>query len=192
MNRILRRSIRRGVVLLWLGLFVVVALAAEDAASIVRRLRELRNKPNAEALSMVWPHLDSPDASVREAARFVVQAQPFEMWKERALEEKNTWASLELLRALIESCPRSQAASLSPHLCEQITTLRLEQMEAAQLREATRLTRLLWQRLGPLSADELHQMRDLWSHLPAMADAGAARERQELLEFLRTARPRSP
>src|SRR6185295_8711480 len=99
-------------------------------------------------------------------------------WKDRAIEEKNTWASLEVLRALAESCPREQGRDLSPHLCEQMTTLRLEQMEPAQLRAAMRLVRLVIQRLGPVSADELQQMRDLWTNLPAPADAGVARERR--------------
>jgi hypothetical protein len=192
MNRILRRSIRCGAMVLWLGLSAIPAAAEEDAASIVRKLVALRKAPAVEPLNAAWPHLDSPDASVREAARLTVQSLPFEKWKDRALEEKSTWASLELLRALAESCLRNEAAALSPHLCEQITTLRLEQMEPAQLIAAMRVTRLVIERMGPVSEDELHQMRDLWGHLSAPGDAGAAREREVLIAFLGKARPRSP
>ena len=36
-----------------------------------------------------WPYLDSPIvAAVREVARVAVEAQPFDTWKQRALEEK--------------------------------------------------------------------------------------------------------
>ena len=190
MNRILRGSIPRRATVFWFGLLTVIALAGEDAASILRKLNELRKAPDPAALDVAWSHLDSPEASVREAARQVVQAQPFEKWKDRALEEKSTWASLELLRALVEACPRSQMATFSPHVCEQITTLRLEQMEKTQLLAAIRVTRLVVERLGPLSEDELQQMRDLWTHLPPPADSASVKERQGLLEFLRMARPR--
>lgn len=192
MNRILRRGIRYGAMVLWLGWCAAVAFAAEDAAAVVRKLAALRKAPDATALDVAWAHLDSPEPAVREAARQVVQALPFEKWKDRAIEEKGTWASLELLWALAESCPREEARALSPHLCEQITTLRLEQMEPAQLIAAMRATRLMFERMGPLSEDEVHQMRDLWTNLPAPADAGAARERRELVEFLGKARPRTP
>lgn len=187
MNRILRGRVRSRALALWFCLLAGFASGAEDSASILRKLGELRKTPDSGALDVAWPHLDAAEASVREAARLVVQAQPWEKWKGRALEEKRTWASLELLRALAESCPRDQAARLSPHLCEQITTLRIEHMDAAQWRAAIRVTRLLWERLGPLSGDELQQLRDLWTHLPVPADGAAAREQKELLEFLRMA-----
>lgn len=194
MNRILRNSIVYGAMTLRcpavLCLLVVTVWAGDDAAVILRKLRDFQTAPNPAALNFAWPYLDSSDTSVREAARIAVQAQPFEKWKDRAMEEKNTWASLELLRALVESCPRSQTTALSPHICEQITTLRLENMDVAQLLAAIRLTRSVFERLGPLSDDELQQMRDLWTHLAPPTDAGVARERQELVEFLRTAHPR--
>jgi hypothetical protein len=192
MNRILRRGTRFGAMVLWLIFSTAIVSAADKKASAVRRPAAPQKMSDAKVLDEVWPHLDSPEASVREAARLTVQSLPFEKWKDRALEEKSTWASLELLRALAESCPRNEAAALSPHLCEQITTLRLEQMEPAQLIAAMRVTRLVIERMGPVSEDELHQMRDLWGHLSAPGDAGAAREREVLIAFLNKARPRSP
>jgi len=185
---------RRGLLILvhaLLGLaFLATSRAADDADSIRRQLAAFQRAPNPAALDFAWPYLDSPEAGLREAARKTVQAQPFADWKDRALEEKSTWASLEILRALTESCPRGEAAALSPHLCEQISTLRLEAMDPAQLRAAIRLTRLVFDRLGPVSEDERQQMVDTWSHLSPPADALAATDWRALLEFLRAVHPR--
>jgi len=170
--------------------FLATIQAAGDADSVRRQLAAYQRVPAPTALDFAWPYLDSPDSDLREAARKAVQAQPFAQWKERALEEKNTWASLEILRALTESCPRGEAAALSPHLCEQISTLRLEAMDPAQLRAAIRLTRLVFDRLGPVSEDERQQMVDAWSHLPPPTDAPAATDWRALLEFLRAVHSR--
>jgi len=164
-----------------------LAQAPQEANSILRTLTQMRERPNPAALDLAWPHLDSPDAAIREAARLVIQAQPFERWKARALEEKDTWASLEILRALVVAVPRAQAAELSPHLCEQITTLRLEHMDAAQQLAALQLTRLVFARLGPVSADERHQMLDLWSHFAGARTAAVRAEQARLLTHLESA-----
>lgn len=87
---------------------------AEETPVVLRQLQEIRQKGGPAALDTAWPFLDSEQAAIRGAAREAIQAQPFETWKARALEEKSTWASLEILRALVESCPRDQRAQLSP------------------------------------------------------------------------------
>jgi hypothetical protein len=163
--------------------------AAEETPVMLRRLQELRQKGGPATLETAWPFLDSEHAAIREAARQAIQAQPFETWKARAIEEKRTWASLEILRAVVESCPRDQKSQLSPHLCEQITTLRIEHMDEPQILAALRLTRLVFEGLGPVSEDERLQMLDLWSGVPL---AVATKERQKLIEFLQTVRPRRP
>lgn len=171
----------------WLAASVAVG---EDVHGFLRKLREFQAGPNAQAVDFAWPYLDSPDGALREAARIAIQRQPFGQWKDRALEEKGTWASLELLRALIESCPREQTGGLLPHVCEQITTLRLEQMETAQLRASIGLTRLVFAGRGPVTEDERQQMIDLWSHLPPPSDAVLLMEWRGLLDFLRAVRPK--
>jgi len=185
MNRILRPPRLAALIpLLLVALYPLTPRAQDPAESIRRRLAEDQRQPNTAALDFAWPHLDSPDATLREAARRVIEAQPFETWKARALEEKSTWASLEALRALAEACPPAQAAELSPHLCEQITTLRLEHMDAAQQLASIRVTRLVFLRLGPVSEDERRQMLDLWSHFQPLPPA--AEELRGLLLFLGT------
>lgn len=158
-----------------------------DPEAVRKALADFQRRPRPGAVDFVWPHLDSTDASIRQAARLALEAQPFAVWKERAIEEKSTWASLEALRALIGACPPASAAALSPHLCEQITTLRIEQMDEAQLLAALQLTRLVFTQLGPLSADERSQMLDLWSHLDAPGFPRAKAECARLTAFLETA-----
>lgn len=156
--------------------------AAAQAAQ--QKLAPFQGKVDAQAIDVAWPYLNSSDCAVREVARVAVEAQPFDSWKQRALDEKKPWASLEALRALIEACPKSEAAALSPHLCEQITTLGIEQMSEAQQLAALQLTRSIFTHLGPVSADERAQMLDLWSHFPEPLTGRAKAEVTRLIAFI--------
>jgi hypothetical protein len=115
------------------------------------------------AQEKAWSDLDSADATMREAARKAIEAQPFHTWKSRAMEETRPWASIEGLLALCHACPLSEGVALRPHLCESITTLRIEQMSEEQMLAAVRLTRLVCTRFGEPTEDERQQMIDLWS-----------------------------
>ena len=171
-------------------MFCAMASASgiDDAAQAVQqKLAAFQGRVDAHALDVAWPYLDSPDAAVREVARVAVEAQPFDTWKQRALGEKKPWASLEALRALIEACPHAQAADLSPHLCEQMTTLGIEQMSEAQQLAALQLTRAIVVRLGPVSADERTQLLDLWSHFTEPLTGRAKAEVARLVAFIEKA-----
>ena len=86
--------------------------------------------------------------SVREAARLTVESQPFDSWKQRALDEKSAWGSIEALRALTEACPKAEAADLSPHICQEIVLFRVDEMNESQQLEVLQLTRAVFSRLG--------------------------------------------
>ncbi len=156
----------------------------EAVKALQQKLAVFQGRVDPKALDAAWPYLDSTDCAVREVARLAVEAQPFDTWKQRALDEKKPWASLEALRALIEACPRDQAAALSPHLCEQVTTLGIEQMSEAQQLAALQATRAIFTRLGPVSADERAQMLDMWSHFPEPLTGRAKAEVARLVAFL--------
>jgi hypothetical protein len=171
------------------GILLVCACTAmgavnEAAKALQQKLAAFQGRVDPKALDVAWPYLDSTDCAVREVARLAVKAQPFDSWKQRALDEKKPWASLEALRALIEACPPGQTAALSPHLCEQITTLGIEQMSEAQQLAALQLTRLIFVRLGPVSADERAQMLDMWSHFPEPLTGRAKAEVARLVAFI--------
>lgn len=168
-------------------LFAVTCRADDPVKVVQQKLAVFQGRVDASAVNVAWPYLDSPDAAVREAARLAVKAQPFDTWKQRALDEKKPWASLEALRALIEACPHGEAAGLSPHLCEEITTLGIEQMSEAQQLAALQLTRAIFVRLGPVSADERAQMLELWSHFPEPLTGRAKAEVTRLIAFMEKA-----
>jgi len=163
------------------------AATPEPVKTVPTQLAALRDHVDPHALDVAWPYLNSRDPALREAARLAVEAQPFDTWKQRALDEKGTWASLESLRALIEACPKAQAAELSPHLCEEVTALRIDEMNEAQQLATLQLTRTIFVRLGPVSADERMQMLDLWSHFPGPLTARARAELTRLVGFLEKA-----
>lgn len=161
-----------------------------DAATLRGQLAAFHGRQDARALETAWPHLDSADPSIREAARLAVEAQPFASWRQRALGETRSLAALEALLALVRACPPAEAEELRPHVCEGISTLHLEGMSAGQQLAAVRLTRLACTRLGPPSADERSQLTDLWTHFLPPKNAVAkdspalGRAIRELLKFL--------
>jgi putative heme-binding domain-containing protein len=95
-----------------------VACAAH--ADAMRRLRlelEGRHRPlGPSAVEFAWPNLDSPDPLIRYAARTAVEHQPLETWRERALSEQRTTASLTALLALARSGEQGAAASVIDRL----------------------------------------------------------------------------
>jgi hypothetical protein len=142
-----------------------------------------------------WTNLDSSDASVRDAARKKIETEPLSSWRARAIGETRPWASIEALLALCHACPLSEGPALRPHLCESITTLRIEEMSAEQTLDAIRLTRLVCTRFGEPTEDERRQMIDLWSRFVPSPTAEKqtpdqrkiARELKELLSLLAAA-----
>lgn len=191
MNRNLRAIFRFPLLcamgILLLCVCTAMGAANEAARALQQKLAVFQGHVDPKALDAAWSYLDSTDCAVREVARLAVEAQPFDSWKQRALDEKKPWASLEALRALIEACPPGQTAGLSPHLCEQITTLGIEQMSEAQQLAALQLTRSIFARLGPVSADERTQMLDMWSHFPEPLTGRAKAEVARLVMFMEKA-----
>ena len=80
------------------------ALAPNREGSEARALRHqieaFHGQANPKALDFIWPHLNSPDRSIRYAARIALEAQPVEQWKARALAEKSADAGITALLAL--------------------------------------------------------------------------------------------
>ena len=80
------------------------------------------------ALDVAWKQLDSPDPSIRYAARMVVERQPLATWQDRALAEKQTAASLTALLALA----RSDDPSLRPRIVQRLNELPLASLTNSQ------------------------------------------------------------
>jgi len=74
------------------------AITAE--AKIRHDLEQYHQPGSAEAVSKAWPYLGHKDRHIRYAARTAIEHQDAKGWADKALSEKNTWASLEALLAL--------------------------------------------------------------------------------------------
>jgi len=120
---------------------------------------------DSQAMEQAWERINSEDAIVRSTAREHIESQPVEKWLDRALLERRSWAALEAIRVVCNKLPVKDAGKVKPHLCEMITTLPLEQMSEAQLREAITVTLLIFEKLGDPTEDERRQMVDLWEHI---------------------------
>lgn len=71
-----------------------------EARALRHRLESLQGKADPKALDFIWPHLNSPDRSLRYAARIALESQPVTTWQTRALEEKSADGGLTALLAL--------------------------------------------------------------------------------------------
>ena len=71
-----------------------------EARALRRKLEAYHGKANPKALDFIWPHLNSPDRSLRFAARVALEAQPVTTWQTRALEEKSADGGITALLAL--------------------------------------------------------------------------------------------
>ena len=74
--------------------------AGSEARALRHQIEAFHGQPNPKALDFIWPHLNSPDRSIRYAARIALEAQPVEQWKARALAEKSADGGITALLAL--------------------------------------------------------------------------------------------
>ncbi len=67
----------------------------------LRRQLETLHRPGADnALATAWPHLDSPDPWIRQAARIAIEHQHWNTWRDRAMREPRPTAALTALMSL--------------------------------------------------------------------------------------------
>lgn len=85
----------------------VVRGAGEAARAERRKLEALHAPSDPAAISTAWPALKSDDRFTRAAARTVLEHQPVDSWKEKALKESDPQASLAALLALTRMYPRA-------------------------------------------------------------------------------------
>ncbi|MCL4787675.1 MAG: c-type cytochrome [Verrucomicrobia bacterium] len=74
--------------------------SAAEARALRRKLEAFHGKNDPKAIDFAWPHLGSPDRFIRYAARIAIEHQDVNLWKARALAEKNPDAGLTALLAL--------------------------------------------------------------------------------------------
>lgn len=78
----------------------------DDAARQLRRKLESYNvQADPAAVEFAWPHLDSPDRFIRNAARLAIERNPVAQWQAKALAETRPQAAIIALLALARSSP---------------------------------------------------------------------------------------
>lgn len=104
-----------------------------DARELRHRLESLNAVADPAAVPFAWPHLSSPDRSIRYAARLAIERNPVAEWQGRALAERDPDAALTALLALA----RLGAPDTQPAILESLAAIPF-----AKLTEAQRLAKL--------------------------------------------------
>ncbi|HET6883472.1 MAG TPA: heme-binding protein [Pirellulales bacterium] len=90
--------------------------AARRARALRHTLEPFHGRADPHAVDVAWPHLDSRDVWVRQAARIAVESQPVEQWLDRALHEERPTAALTALMALARVADKSAQNDLLSRL----------------------------------------------------------------------------
>lgn len=85
---------------------------AQEARTLRHQLEAYHGKKNPVAIGVAWPHLNSADRFIRNAARIAIESQEVSLWKSRALTEANTQAGLTALLALARCAGRETQTDL--------------------------------------------------------------------------------
>lgn len=123
--------------------------AGAEARALRRRLESFHGKVDPQAVDTLWPHLNSPDRSIRYAARIALEAQPVETWKSRALAEKSADGGLAALLALA----RVGGKSAQDDCLKALVQWPLAQLPERQQLDKLRLIQVSIARHGLPSAD---------------------------------------
>ncbi len=75
--------------------------AAAEARLLRSKLEALHGEKDVKAIEVAWPHLSSPDRYLRFAARVAIEHQDPDLWKGKALAEKDPVAATQALLALV-------------------------------------------------------------------------------------------
>lgn len=140
---------------------------AQEARQLRQRLESFHGEEDPQALDAAWPHLDSQDRFIRNAARVAVEWQPVEDWAERALEEDRPQARITGLTALARTAPSDYRNDALASLLE----MDLDELSANQKLSYLRAMSLVFQRLGSPNQELSDQIADkLQPFLPSEDD----------------------
>ncbi len=140
--------------------------------SIYRQLRGLletqMGKPMKNAVGFAWPYLGHSDRMIRNAARSVLEFQPVEEWKARALTEADPASAIQALLALVRVTgsdpfhrPAGAPAPTPEQLSEVLAALnRIEWggLSPSQKLDLARVYQVALNRLGPPDVETQKQL----------------------------------
>ncbi|MCC6783627.1 MAG: c-type cytochrome [Planctomycetes bacterium] len=117
-----------------------------------RSLEAFHGTPShgAAAIEAAWPHLGHADRPIRYAARVAIESQTLELWRERALAEREPRA---LIQAAIALC-RHADAEAGPRVHAQLARVALDALDTQDRLALLRAWQLRLIRLAPPTAAE--------------------------------------
>lgn len=161
-------------------LLATVEAAGRDARALRQQLETYHGKKNPRAVGVAWPHLDSPDRFIRNAARIAIESQDVASWKNRALIETRTQAGLTALLALARCGDRTTQNDLLYALAK----FPLDSLPEILQLEKLRILELSFARQGKPEGPMARMVTDwLNAHYPAKSE-WLNRELVQLLVFL--------
>ncbi len=152
-----------------------------------RKLRRLRKQLEAyhgnaspEAIDVAWPHLAHDDRAVRYAARTVLEHQPADSWRERALSETRPLAVIEAMTALarVDDAKHKDAVLKTLNLLNFNSLPRMQQLGLLRAYELTFI-----RMNGSNDATTQHLIKYLSPHFPSN-DIALDRELCQVLLYL--------
>jgi putative heme-binding domain-containing protein len=161
--------------------------------TIRKQLEQLHGKQDSHALDFAWPHLASPDRTIRFAARVAIEHQPVVEWKEKALSETEPAKAIEALLALTRVTgqdpfhhPRSRTVDLvlKYRILAALGRLGWSSLSVEQQLDLLRVYAVLFNRMGPPDAEARKQLSARFDALYPAKDRFLNAELCPLLVYL--------
>ncbi len=156
--------------------------AARQARELRRRIESFHGRAAPDAVAFAWPHLGSPDRSLRYAARVAIEHQPLATWETRAFAEKRPQALVAAMVAVAHDAAKGTA--YADRIATALDGLPLERLDEETLLDALRAYALAFARLGrpsaAVAARTLARLDPLFPHRLRWPD----RELAQLLVYL--------
>ncbi len=114
------------------------------ARELRRKLEAFNVQPDPGAVAFAWPHLASPDRSIRYAARLALERNPVAEWQAKALEEKQPDAAFTALLALA----RLGTSDTQPAILKALTAFPFAKLSESQTLDKLRVIEVSIARQG--------------------------------------------
>jgi len=143
-----------------------------------QRLEAFHGHTDPKAIEAAWPHLNHSDRYVRYAARVAIEHQSPDLWRDQALRETRSLASIQALLSLVRVSaadpfhrkPESSPADpiLRGQIVEALDRIAWSKLDDEQRLELLRVYHVLFNRFGkPDEKERQHVIANLGGHFPS-------------------------
>ncbi len=125
-----------------------------DARELRHKLEAFNVQADPAAVAIAWLHLNSPDRSIRYAARMAIERNPVAEWQAKALAEKRPDAAFTALLALV----RNGSADTQPAIVKALTAFLFAKLTEEQTLNKLRVIEVSIARQGVPSGEIASQL----------------------------------